>query len=183
MKSLFIKYKSVIRFILTFLLVYMFLSVVYKFYLQFSDGSKFYPDYVTNLVSKQTESLLNTLGYQTMLASHSDVSSIQVYLKGDYVGYIVEGCNSISVIILFVSFIIAFSGKLKTTLFYVLSGSVLIYVVNLLRIVILILGLYHYPEQADVMHSVVFPAIIYGMVFLLWVFWVNRFSKLNKKHA
>ena len=59
----------------------------------------------------------------------------------------------------------------------------LIYVVNIIRIVILSIGIYSYPKQADVLHEVVFPAIIYGVVFLLWVFWVNRFSKLNKKHG
>ncbi|HEX9601553.1 MAG TPA: exosortase family protein XrtF, partial [Mariniflexile sp.] len=64
--------------------------------------------------------------------------------------------------------------------FYILSGSVLIYTVNLLRIVLLTIGLYHYPYQNDVFHTVVFPAIIYGVVFLLWVFWVNRFSKLKR---
>jgi exosortase family protein XrtF len=81
---------------------------------------------------------------------------------------------------LFVSFIAAFSGHAKATFFYMLSGSVLIYSVNLVRIVFLTAGIYHYPEYEDVLHTVVFPAIIYGMVFLLWIFWVNRFSKLNK---
>ncbi|MEW4925326.1 exosortase family protein XrtF [Algibacter sp. 2305UL17-15] len=181
MKALFIKYKSVIKFILTFLLVYGVLSVAYKFYLQFSDGSKFYPDYFTHLVAVQCETLLNSLGYQTEILPHPTEPSMKLLLRGKYLGRVIEGCNSISVIVLFVSFVIAFSGTLKTTFFYILSGSVLIYVANLIRIVLLCIGLYHYPEYGEVLHSVVFPAIIYGMVFLLWIFWVNRFSKLNKK--
>lgn len=183
MKALFVKYKSVIKFILTFLLVYVLLSVFYKLYLQFSDGSKFYPDYVTHLVALQSESLLNAFGYNTQVLPHPDEPSMKLILNGNYIGRIIEGCNSISVIILFLSFIVAFSSKLKTTFFYILSGSVLIYIVNLLRIVILTIGLYYYPEYSDVLHTVVFPAIIYGMVFLLWIFWVNRFSKLNKNNA
>ncbi|MDA9069949.1 exosortase family protein XrtF [Algibacter sp.] len=183
MKSLFIKYKSVIKFIHTFLLVYILLSVVYKLYLQYSDGSKFYPDYMTNLVSLQSETLLNSFGYQTQVVPHPDEPSMKLILNGEYLARIIEGCNSISVVILFLSFIVAFSGKLKTTFFYILSGSVLIYTVNLLRIVILTLGLYHYPEYSDVLHAVIFPGIIYGVVFLLWIFWVNRFSKLNKNNA
>ncbi len=165
------------------MLVYVFLSVVYKLYLQYSDGSKFYPDYVTNLVSIQSESILNSMGYQTQVLPHPDEPSMKVILNGEFLGRIIEGCNSISVIILFLSFIIAFSGKLKTTFLFILSGSVLIYTVNLLRIVILTVGLYHYPEYGDVLHTVIFPGIIYGMVFLLWIFWVNRFSKLNKNYA
>ncbi|SFD12118.1 exosortase family protein XrtF [Algibacter pectinivorans] len=183
MKALFVKYRSVIKFILTFLLVYTVLSVGYKLYLQFSDGSKFYPDYFTHLVAAQTENLLNGFGYPTQVLPHPDEPSMKVLLNGKYVARIIEGCNGFSVIILFIAFIVAFSGKLKTTLFYILSGSVLVYIVNVLRIVVLTIGLYYYPEYEDVLHTVVFPGIIYGMVFLLWVFWVNRFSKLNKKDA
>ena len=182
MQTLFIKYKSVIKFILTFLVVYVSLSVAYKLYLQFSDGSRFYPDYMTHLVSKQSEALLNTFGYDVEVLPHPNEPSMKLILNGKYLARIIEGCNAVSVIILFVSFIIAFSGKLKTTFFYLLSGSVLIYIVNLIRIVILSLGLYHYPEQSEFLHTVVFPGIIYGMVFLLWIFWVNRFSKLKNKN-
>lgn len=165
------------------MVVYGLLAVGYKFYLQFSDGSKFYPDYFTHLVAVQTENLLNGFGYSVHVLPHPDEPSMKVLLNGRYIARIIEGCNGISVVILFLSFVVAFAGKLKTTLFYILSGSVLLYVVNLLRIVILTIGLYYYPDYEAVLHAVVFPGIIYGMVFLLWIFWVNRFSKLNKKDA
>jgi exosortase family protein XrtF len=183
LKALFVKYKSVIKFVISFLLVYITLSVAYKLYLQYSDGSKFYPDYFTHLVAIQSESLLTTIGYQVEVLPHPDEPSMKVIVNNQYLARVIEGCNAISVIILFVSFVIAFSGKLKTTFFYILSGSVLIYVVNLLRIVLLTIGLYHYPDYEAILHTVIFPAIIYGMVFLLWILWVNRFSKLKKKHA
>ncbi len=180
MKSLFIKYKSVLRFILIFLVVYVVLSIVYKLFLQFSDGSKFYPDYFTHTVAKQSEALLNTFGYHTKVLPHPNEPSMKVVLNNRYLARVIEGCNSVSVIILFIAFIVAFSGKLKPTLFYSISGSVLIYSVNLLRIALLTIGLYHYPEYEDILHTIVFPCIIYGLVFLLWVFWVNRFSKLKR---
>lgn len=183
MKALFLKYKSVVTFILTFLAVYVVLSFAYNLYLEFSDGSKYYPDYFTNLVANQSDELLKTFGYDAKVLPHPDEPSMKVIVNGKYVARVIEGCNSISVLILFISFIIAFAGKLKTTFFYILSGSVLIYVVNLIRIVILTIGLYHYPWRRDILHSVIFPLIIYGMVFLLWMFWVNRFSKLKKSHA
>lgn len=182
MKALFIKYKSVIKFILTFLLVYIFLSIAYKFYLDFSDGSKFYPDYFTHLVAEQSKVLLNEIGYNAQILPHPDEPSMKLVLNNKYLARVIEGCNGISVIILFISFVIAFSGKAKTTTIYILAGSVLIYVVNLFRIVILTVGLYHYPWRREALHTVIFPGIIYGMVFLLWMFWVNRFSNLKKKN-
>ena len=181
MKELFVKYKAVIKFILTFLLVYGFFSVLYYFYLEFSEGSKFYPDYLTHLVAKQTESMLNTFGYNTQVFPHPDELSMKVIVNGKYLARVIEGCNAASVIILFVSFIIAFSGKLKNTLLFILSGSVLIYAANLLRITLFTIAIYHYPEKQDILHDVAFPVAIYGFVFLLWIFWVNQFSNLKKK--
>ncbi|WP_299383934.1 exosortase family protein XrtF [uncultured Lacinutrix sp.] len=183
MKSLFIKYKSVIKFILTFLAVYIGLSIVYKLYLNTSVGSQYYPDYVTNLVTYQSEALLNTVGYNTEVTRHPDEPSMKLLVNGKYIAKIIEGCNAISVIILFISFIIAFSGKIKTTVVFLLTGSVLIYAVNLVRIVILSIGLYHYPWRSEILHTVIFPAIIYGMVFLLWMLWVNRFSNIGKNNG
>jgi uncharacterized SAM-binding protein YcdF (DUF218 family) len=47
--------------------------------------------------------------------------------------------------------------------------------------VILSIGLYHYPWRREILHTVIFPLIIYGLVFLLWMFWVNRFAALKNK--
>jgi len=181
-KALFVKYKSVIQFILTFLMVYFVLTLSYKLYLDNSEGLAYYPDYLTYQVAEQTNALLDAFGYETDTFPHPDEASIQLIVNDYYVARIIEGCNSVSIIILFVSFIIAFSGGLKATLVYLLVGGFLIYIVNLARIALLAVGLYQYPEHSGFLHSVVFPGIIYGMVFLLWMFWVNRFSTINKQH-
>ena len=180
MKALLIKYKSVIRFITMFLVVYGVVSIGYNLYLNMSDGSKYYPDYLTNLVAEQTNSLLTALGHDSEVIPHPNEPSLKVIVNGKYVARVIEGCNGASVIILFLSFIAAFSGQFKTTLFYCLAGSIIIYVFNLIRIVILTIGLYYYPWRQEILHSVIFPVIIYGTVFLLWMFWVNRFSN-NKQ--
>jgi exosortase family protein XrtF len=117
------------------------------------------------------------VGYDAQISPHSNERSMKLLVNSKFVARVVEGCNSISVIILFVSFIIAFSGKFKVTFFYLLAGSALIYVVNLVRIAILSIGLYNYPWRRDILHTVIFPLIIYGLVFLLWMLWVNQFSK------
>lgn len=180
MKALLTKYKLVIRFIVIFLTVYSVLTIDYYYYLNFSDGTKFYPDYLTHLVAKQTNTLLNGVGYEANVLPHPNEPSMKVIINGKYVARIIEGCNAMSIIIMFLSFIIAFAGKFKTTLMYCLAGSIIIYAFNLIRIVILTIGLYHYPWQREILHTVIFPLLIYGTVFLLWMIWVNRFSKTKK---
>lgn len=153
------------------------LSFGYHLYLGFSNGSQHYPDYFTNLVARQTNTLLNGIGYNTNILPHPNEASMKVIINGKFVARVIEGCNALSVIILFLSFIIAFAGKLKSTLIYCFAGSIIIYAFNLIRIVILSVGLYRYPWRKEILHNIIFPLLIYGTVFILWMVWVNRFSK------
>ncbi len=184
LRALLTKYKLVLRFIITFVMVYGILTFAHKLYLDFSDGTKYYPDYMTHLVGIQSQTLLNGLGYEILIEPHPDEPSLMVFVNQKYLARIIEGCNSLSVIILFISFVIAFADGFKKTLLYIFAGSVLIYGVNLIRIVILTIGLYNYPWREEELHTVIFPLIIYGMVFLLWMFWVRHFSETkNESYA
>jgi exosortase family protein XrtF len=176
-RELLTKYRLVILFIITFISVYGVLTIGYRLYLGFSDGSKYYPDYMTNLVARQTNTILNSVGYDANVLPHPNEASMKVIINGKFVARVIEGCNAVSIIILFLSFVVAFAGKLKTTIFYCFAGSIIIYAFNLIRIVILSVGLFHYPWREDILHKVLFPMLIYGAVFLLWMVWVNRFSK------
>lgn len=173
MKEILIKYKSVIRFVVLFIGTYLLLSFLYSVYLKMSAGGDYFPDYFTNLVARQSAVILEAFGYPTDLFNHHREGGVYLTVKESYTVNIVEGCNAISVIILFISFVIAFAEKFKKTFLFLLAGMVLIYASNILRIVILVIASYNYPKYQDTLHGVVFPAIIYGMVFLLWIAWVR----------
>ncbi|MEM0519502.1 MULTISPECIES: exosortase family protein XrtF [Aequorivita] len=173
MKELFKKYRTVVQFIILFLGTYLLLGVVYSLYLKASASGYFFPDYLSNLVANQSRAVLEFLGYTSTLKPNILEQGISLTINNAYSVSIVEGCNSASVIILFVAFIIAFAENFKKTLLFLLAGAVLIYSVNLLRIVILIIALYKFPQYENVLHSVVFPGIIYSVVFVLWMIWVK----------
>ena len=101
---------------------------------------------------------------------------MKLIYKNKYISRIIEVCNALSVIILFIAFVIAFSGKLKNTIVFIILGSVLIYVLNVSRIVILSMAMFRFPEYQDFLHGVVFPLLIYSIVFILWIIWVNKYS-------
>ena len=136
---------------------------------------------VTQNVANQTAKVIEFLGYKANVEQHQDELSLKMLVNDNYVSRVIEGCNSISVIILFLAFIIGFSGSVKATIIYGFFGGALIYITNIIRIAILSIGILKYPKQQEILHSLVFPAIIYGMVFLLWVIWVNKFSNFIKK--
>ena len=185
MLQLFKKYQSVLRFILIFLGSYLLFSVFYNFYITLSDGSKYYPDFFTHLVALQSKEVINSLGYAAHIAVNPVEPSIQLFINDVFLARIIEGCNSISIIILFTSFILSFFAKFKITSLYILAGAVIIYIMNIVRIVILTIGIYEYPKYTSFLHGIIFPLIIYGTVFMLWVFWVRLFSKftLNEKEV
>jgi len=156
---------------------YFIFSILYSWYLSVSENSNYYPDFFTHLVALQSEAVIEFFGYSSKIMIHPNEPSLKLYVNKVFLARIIEGCNSISIIILFTSFILSFFAKFKVTFLFIFAGAVLIYIANILRIVILAIGIYEYPQYTSFLHTIVFPLIIYGTVFILWVFWVRLFSK------
>ncbi|WP_396195372.1 exosortase family protein XrtF [Flavobacterium sp.] len=176
MKNLLLQYKPFLLFLAKFLLTYILLTVIYQTYLNRFETEKNEVDSFSQWVAHQTQSVLTLFDTEVYTEAHPTEPSIKIIYKGQYISRIIEGCNALSVIILFVAFVVAFTGKLKQTLIFILIGSVIIHLLNIARIALLSIALYHYPEYEHLLHGVVFPLIIYGIVFLLWVIWVNKYS-------
>jgi exosortase family protein XrtF len=122
-------------------------------------------DSITTLVGRNTEQLLDL--FPADVARRKEETFIKLIYNHKYVARIIEGCNAISIIILFISFVVSFSGKLKPTLLFFLEAY-WFYVLNV-RIAMLSVLMYHFPGQVSFLHGVLFPLFIYGVVFILWV--------------
>ncbi|WP_163397910.1 exosortase family protein XrtF [Flavobacterium fluviatile] len=175
MKKYLVQFKPFLIFIGTFFATYILLTIIYKSYLN-SFGSDDI-DGITTVVGSNVYGLMDAFNCDVLIQKSSSGPYLEVWYNKDYVIRIVEGCNAVSVMILFISFVLAFSGKLKTTVWFILSGTLFIYILNVVRIALLAVLLFRYPEKLHLLHGVFFPLIIYGLVFVLWVFWVNKFSK------
>lgn len=181
LKKYFIVYKPFLLFLGKFLLTYLLLTFVYESYLGQFDANKNETDSFTLLVSNQTEDVLLLFNCDVKTVPNSKEPSEILYYNQKPIARIIEGCNALSVIILFTSFIIAFSGKIKPTVLYIIGGSILIHILNIFRIALLCVLIYYYPKQQHFWHGVAFPLFIYGVVFVLWIIWVNKFSYYAKK--
>lgn len=178
MKKNIILYKPFLVFLASFFGCYVLLTLLYQFFL--NGFGTYKVDTITQVVAQNSESVLSLFYQSVRIENVINEPFVRMSFQNQYIVRIVEGCNGISVIILFISFIVAFSGSLKNTLLFIFGGCLLIYIMNVLRIAILIVLLYHFPEKNHVLHGVLFPAIIYGSVFILWMIWVNKFSKYAK---
>lgn len=178
MKKYLVQFKPFLIFIGTFFAAYILLTIIYKSYLNNFESDDL--DRITCIVGYNVDLVLQAFNSDIIIQKSTSDPWLEVWYNNVYVIRIVEGCNAVSVIILFISFVIAFSGKFKTTLLFILSGTLFIYILNVIRIALLAVLLFHYPEKVHLLHGVLFPLIIYGLVFILWVFWVNKFSKYAK---
>lgn len=176
MKNLLLHYKPFLLFLGKFIASYLILTFIYQSYLNRFDAKNAEVDSFTQIVANQSETILSWVDSKSYTMPHLEEPSVKLFYKGKYISRIIEGCNALSVIILFISFVIAFTGKFKNTILFILFGSLLIHVLNISRIALLSVGLYHFPKLEHFLHGVIFPLIIYGVVFLLWVIWVNKFS-------
>ncbi|MCK5781303.1 MAG: exosortase family protein XrtF [Flavobacteriales bacterium] len=176
------KNKPAIIFLLKFVVVYAVLSSMYSYYLDsFTTEGVSQADSFTEEVAIESSELVKMLGFESHLQDHPDEASVKFYLDDVYRIKIVEGCNGLSVMILFLSFIVAFGGSLLAKMIFVPLGILLIHISNIVRIAFLAyVYVYHY-DYAQMTHDYIFPTIIYGMVFLLWVIWVNYFAVSKKK--
>lgn len=180
MKKYWIQHKHFLFFLGKFLLTYLFLTFLYQSYLNNFDATLYEVDGFTKVVAEQTKNVLVFFDIDAATQLHKSQTCVQFFYNNKYVARIVEGCNALSVIILFTAFVVAFKGKWKQTILFVIFGSLLIHILNVFRIAILASALFYFPEKEPFLHGVLFPLFIYGVVFVLWVIWVNKFSVYAK---
>ena len=167
-------FKPVLKILLRFVLLYVALVLAYQLYLNGYKNLGLDP--VSTWVAKQTSFLQNLFGYASQLvAGKPEEETTWYYVSGKYVSRMVEGCNAISVMILFLAFIFAFFKGAKTFVFAGL-GLLFLHIINVLRIVGLNILLVELPQYSKLGHDFLFPAIIYGSVVVLWLVWIKFFA-------
>jgi exosortase family protein XrtF len=163
-------------FLLRFFGVYIVLILLYNSYLaQFNNEL----DQLTKLVTEQVAALLSiTLPEVTCVYSEvNPMAEIQYF--GVPLVLLIEGCNAVSVMILFVSFLVAFKGRFKDLIWFAPLGIILLYGANLFRIYLIGMIILYFPNLTNMAHDYIFPGVIYGTSFLLWVIWVKYFANKN----
>ena len=148
--------------------------LAYQFYL--NEFKNLGLDPFSTFVMKQTSFVQELFGYSSQIVpGKPQQETTWFYVGGKYVSRMVEGCNAISVIILFLAFIFAFFKGAKTFLFAAL-GILFLHFINVLRIAGLNIVILKLPDYTKIAHDYFFPAIIYGSVVLLWLIWIKYFA-------
>lgn len=170
--SMFNDLKPILLVLGRFLGIYFGLIALYQLYLNgYSDVAA---DPITRIIAEQTAFCLNKTGYNTQLIDATKTQGIYFYINKLWASIMIEGCNAISIMILFLAFIFAFYQGAKT-FWFALVGLIFLYFTNIFRIAVINIVILELPEFADASHDYLFPAIIYGGVVFLWIVWIKFF--------
>ncbi len=137
---------------------------------------------VSLLLAKHANLFTEIFGYSTTVEVTRDLVIAKITDFGPTHGtWIGEPCNGIKVMGLFSIFLIAFPGPWKPKLWYIPMGVVIIHIANTLRVSALTIIEAKWPQYLDFNHNVTFQVLIYGIIFLMWYIWVQKFSSINLK--
>jgi exosortase family protein XrtF len=165
------------RFLGIFLGCYLVSNLLYGLWIESYHNQ---PDAITRLVTKQVTTCLRAWGediHDTVSLSRPSVSIMTD--EHTVVVNVYEGCNGINVLIVFLSFIIAFGGSWRKALWFIPLGIGLIYLANLVRVGALYGVARYYQPYFYYVHKYFFTASIYLLVLLLWWFWIEKVNQLS----
>ncbi|NOZ45412.1 MAG: hypothetical protein GXO79_01370 [Chlorobi bacterium] len=110
---------------------------------------------------------------------HFDGRNLAIY---DTVGVLITNtCLGLRGIILFAFFILTYYGQFIKKIIYILFGFFVIELGNILRICVLAYVQYCCPDKFDFIHYYFSKFIIYSIILILWILWVEHFSQTKLK--
>ncbi len=129
--------------------------------------SRFVDQILVNHLVNFSSGLLSVLGF------HVFTDGAVVGIDGTHGVTVGIPCNGMRLFGLFVGFIVSFQGKWSYKFLFIISGLLLIHILNIVRIVGLAIVVNINPESLEFNHKYTFTLIVYTFVFLLWVIWVK----------
>lgn len=93
---------------------------------------------------------------------------------------ILDGCNGLELIVLYIGFILCLPSKVSTSLKFVVAGALGIIAINILRCTLLACLQTNNFTYTSSVHHYVFTIVVYSFIFYLWVLYL-KYAFNNKK--
>lgn len=167
------EFKPTIFFLLKFVGFYLVGNLLYGLYVTSYAPQ---PDPVTNIVSHQSGAILTVLGWPIETEPHSNRAATQLIYDNNAILSVYEGCNGLNVMIIFLSFLLAFGPYKKALIWFLLGGIVLIHLANLARLILLFWVSVYYEHYLYFTHKYIFTGVLFALVFVLWIVWIRKFT-------
>jgi exosortase family protein XrtF len=170
--------RTIILFIVKFIGLYLLLNTIYGFWYESYSPIA---DPITRVVTDQCARIISWVEPNVTTELSTREPEVSVKQGGKIVINVFEGCNGINVMIVFLAFVVAFSGTWKPTALFSIAGLGVIYVANLGRVITLFFIAKYYPQSLYFFHKYLFTAGLYLVVFVMWYLWIEKFR--SRRHA
>ena len=110
----------------------------------------------------------------------TDMPLDNVYFHQHIVVSIEDTCNGLELFVLYAGFIVCMPAALRRKVIFIISGVILIYMVNVVRCAWVAYIILYYPKYADFAHHYVFTFVVYGVIIALWLIFSK---KVKQAHA
>jgi exosortase family protein XrtF len=174
------EFRPTIMFLVKFLGIYLVGNLLYGFYVTAYSPA---PDPLTRNVTVQTATALRLTGHEVEIEDHPVKATVMILDDGKSVVSVFEGCNGLNTAIIFIAFLFAFGPVSRQLIWFIPLGLLVLHVTNLLRIGGLFLIASYLPDFLYFTHKYLFTAVIYAVVFALWVWWVLKFARNTYSYA
>ena len=128
-----------------------------------------------NLMFNISAWILNNLNYPAWVESHLLIGE-----NGSI--FMAKGCLGFNTMLLYASIIYITGKNTKSKWLFIVAGLIILNITNIIRFVLLFIHIQNhggYVLKMDV-HDM-YNYIIYGIVFLLWIIWFEKYSDLMKQ--
>lgn len=142
----------------------------------FTDKSIFIPVYkfLTYITFHATDIFLAII-----LDGHYSIENLTWYFDNGSSITIVDGCSGLKAYMQFTIIILFFPGPIKSKIWFIPTGLIILFITNIIRLIGLDIIVYYFNAYWGLAHDHLQKAFFYGVIFLLWVIWVEKFK--NRK--
>jgi len=179
-KFQFLKYralKPLYKFIINGIFMFAIWAIFFQFFRHAGAIHNFY-EYstykLTSIYLNFSRVILELFGYEIIISG-------KIIMIKNSVGVLLDrGCLGRNLMGLFAGFLIAFPGSIKSKLWYIPAGLGIIFLLNNTRIMLLVWITLTYPKT-HFDHHAVYNYTIYTLIFIMWYFWISRYSSVKNE--
>ncbi|WP_136482441.1 archaeosortase/exosortase family protein [Cognatitamlana onchidii] len=170
-------------------MIFIIWEIVYGLFLY---DSQIIDRLLTTHVGESSVMILNNLGdfsgFTSRTESWSSVYSGEtlenqvsaIYHNNKRVLYIANACNGLSLLVLYIGFIVCMPSSFWRKLKYIVLGLLVLDSINIMRCVGLILLQEYYETYFDFAHHYLFKATVYASTFFIWMIYSRKINLKNE---
>lgn len=131
---------------------------------------------LTNATAWSTAKLMSVF-YNSVSVSYIHnltLATSIISIDGHKVLGILDPCNALDIMVLYIAFLLCFPGSVKKRLLFIALGLPYIYIINTIRCAAIGWMNIAHKGWVDISHHYIFTALVYLLVFSLWMIYTKK---------